>query len=49
MIADYPEVYAGLSLILARTVGQSTDLRAGAREGDVSEEDKKMLEALGYL
>ncbi len=48
-ITEDPVFHAGLSLLLAQAFREPGTLRAGVRTGEISEEDKKMLEALGYL
>ncbi len=48
-ISEDPVFHAGLSLILGRALRKPGTLRAGVRAGEISEEDRKMLEALGYL
>jgi arylsulfatase A-like enzyme len=49
LIVENPVLHAGLSLILARAIREPSELRAGAREGEIAEKDKAMLRALGYL
>ncbi len=49
LIAEHPLLHAGLMVLLSRAIKEDDKLRAGVREGDISEAQRKMLEALGYL
>jgi len=49
VIAEHPLLRAGLALLLSRAIRAEEPLRAGARAGEISEEDRTMLRALGYL
>lgn len=49
VLAENPVLHTGLSLMLARAIRQSGPLRAGVRKGKISEKDRAMLRALGYL
>ena len=49
LIAEHPLLHAGLMVLLSRAIEEDDGRRAGLRDADVSEEQRKMLEALGYL
>lgn len=49
LAAERPLLHTGLILLLERALAEPAPFRAGRREGELSEEDRKQLETLGYL
>jgi arylsulfatase len=49
LFAEHPLLHAGLTVLLSHAMKEDAKLRARVRAADISEEQRKMLEALGYL
>ena len=48
-IAERPLLHAGLLLLLDQAMAAPSPLRAGVREEELSQDDQRMLRALGYV